>query len=94
MLATRVIRCLLLSGGGLVKTVRFRDPVYVGDPINAVRIFNDKEVHELAVPDSDASRRGRGPDFTLHSRICREAFMPMAYRGGLRTVGDVRRVWS
>lgn len=92
MLATRVIPCLLLRGGGLVKTVRFRDPVYVGDPINAVRIFNEKEVHELAVLDIEASRRRRGPDFALLERICCEAFMPMAYGGGLRTVEDVRRV--
>lgn len=92
MPATRVIPCLLLSGGGLVKTERFRDPVYVGDPINAVKIFNDKEVHELAILDIEASRRGRGPDFALLSRIGREAFMPMSYGGGLRALEDVRRV--
>jgi cyclase len=92
MLTTRVIPCLLLKDGGLVKTVRFRDPVYVGDPINAVKIFNDKEVHELAVLDIEASRQGRGPDFGLLTRIAREAFMPMAYGGGLRTADDVRRV--
>src|SRR5437660_2795096 len=92
MLTTRLIPCLLLKDGGLVKTVRFRNPVYVGDPINAVKIFNDKEVHELAVLDIAASRQSRGPDFALLARIAREAFMPMAYGGGLRTREDVRRV--
>src|SRR5689334_15869675 len=92
MLRMRIIPCLLVKNGGLVKTVRFRDPVYVGDPINAVKIFNDKEVHELAVLDIEASREARGPDFELLSRIAREAFMPMAYGGGPRTVDDVRRL--
>ena len=61
MLRTRVIPCLLLKGEGLVKTLRFGNPVYVGDPLNAIRIFNDKEVDELVLLDITASREGRGP---------------------------------
>ena len=63
MLRTRVIPCLLLRGAGLVKTTRFRDPKYVGDPINAVRIFNDKQVDELVMLDITASRESRAPPF-------------------------------
>ena len=61
----RLIPCLLLSDGGLVKTVRFKDPNYLGDPINAVKIFSEKCVDELCVQDIQASREGRGPDFAL-----------------------------
>ncbi|MBI4395887.1 MAG: imidazole glycerol phosphate synthase subunit HisF [Elusimicrobia bacterium] len=94
MLETRVLPCLLLSNGGLVKTVRFKNPTYVGDPINAVRIFNDKEVDELVLLDIEASRRGAGPDFPLLSKISREAFMPMGYGGGVRSLEDARRLFS
>src|SRR5262245_1026110 len=88
----RIIPCLLLSNGGLVKTIRFGQPVYVGDPINAVRIFNDKEVDELLLLDIGASRARREPDFPLLERIAREAFMPVGYGGGIRTPEDARRV--
>lgn len=90
----RVIPCLLLHHGGLVKTVRFKNPVYVGDPINAVKIFNDKEVDELMLLDIDATREGRGPNLDMLARIAREAFMPMAYGGGIRTLEDIQRVLS
>jgi len=92
VLRIRVIPCLLLHNGGLVKTVRFRRPTYVGDPINAIKIFNDKEVDELALIDIDASRQGRGPDFALLERVNKEAFMPLACGGGIRTPDHVRRV--
>jgi cyclase len=88
----RIVPCLLLSGGGLVKTIRFRRPAYVGDPINAVRIFNDKEVDELLLLDIDASRAGRGPDLPLLERIAREAFMPLGYGGGIRSPEEARRI--
>jgi imidazole glycerol-phosphate synthase subunit HisF len=88
----RVIPCLLLKDGGLVKTMKFRNPAYVGDPINAVKIFNDKEVDELFLLDIEASRRRRGPDFPLLERVAREAFMPMGYGGGIRSLEDVRKV--
>jgi cyclase len=92
MLRHRVIPCLLLHNGGLVKTIRFREPKYVGDPINAVKIFNDKEVDELLLLDIDASKEKRGPNLELLSKINREAFMPLGYGGGISTVGQVRSV--
>lgn len=92
MLRTRVIPSLLLKGRGLVKTVKFRDPKYVGDPINAVRIFNEKEVDELIILDIEATKEGRGPNFDLIVEIAEECFMPLAYGGGVRTLGDVRRL--
>ena len=79
----RVIPCLLLGEAGLVKTVRFRDPRYVGDPINAVRIFNDKQADEIAVLDIRATLEGRGPDLDGVAEIVSEAFMPVAYGGGV-----------
>jgi imidazole glycerol-phosphate synthase subunit HisF len=94
VLRTRVIPSLLLKNGGLVKTVRFRDPVYVGDPINAVKIFNDKEADELAFLDISATPAGRGPDFRLLESIAAEAFMPFGYGGGIRSVSDVRTLFS
>ena len=89
---TRVIPCLTLKDGGLVKTTRFRDPSYVGDPINAARIFTDKEVDELMVLDIAASVQGRGPDLSLIREIVEEAFMPVGYGGGIRTLDDASGV--
>lgn len=88
----RVIPCLLLRDRGLVKTVKFKSDVYVGDPVNAVRIFNDKEADELILLDIDATREGRGPDFELIAEIAGECFMPVAYGGGIRSFADVQRV--
>jgi cyclase len=92
MRRSRVIPCLLLSDGGLVKTVRFRKRTYVGDPINAVRIFNEKEVDELVLLDIDASRRGSPPDEALIEDVASEAFMPIAYGGGVRTAQQAIRL--
>jgi len=92
MLKTRVIPCLLLRGQGLVKTTKFKDPKYVGDPINAIKIFNDKEVDELILLDIMASKEGRGPLFEVIKEVASECFMPLAYGGGLRTVEEVRKV--
>lgn len=89
---TRVIPVLLLRGQGLVKTVKFKEPKYIGDPINAVRIFNEKEVDELVFLDIAATPEGRAPDFELLSDIASEAFMPMAYGGGVSTLAQVRRI--
>lgn len=94
MLRLRVIPFLLLKGRGLVKTINFRDPKYVGDPINAVRIFNQKEVDELVILDIMATQDGRGPNFELIMEIAEECFMPLAYGGGVRTIEDVRRLLS
>jgi cyclase len=92
MLKTRVIPCLLLRGAGLVKTTRFKDPKYVGDPINAIRIFNDKEVDELLLLDITASRDARTPAFRVVEEVACECFMPLAYGGGIRSVDDARRI--
>ncbi len=92
MLKTRVIPCLLLRGAGLVKTTRFKDPKYVGDPINAIKIFNDKEVDELMLLDITASKEDRGPAFAVIDEVASECFMPLAYGGGIRSVEDARRV--
>jgi cyclase len=88
----RVIPVLLLSEGGLVKTVRFRDPRYVGDPINAVRIFNEKQTDELLLLDIDATRHGKGPDYGAIEEIASEAFMPVGYGGGIRDLKMATRL--
>jgi cyclase len=92
MLRTRVIPCLLLKGQGLVKTVKFKDPKYVGDPINAIKIFNDKEVDELMLLDITASVENRPPPFEIIRNVASECFMPLAYGGGIRSVEDIRRI--
>lgn len=91
---TRVIPVLLLKGKGLYKTVKFKSPKYVGDPINSVRIFNEKEVDELAFLDISATPSGRGPDFEMLGDIAGEAFMPMAYGGGVTTMEQIRTVFG
>jgi len=83
MLHTRIIPCLLIHEGGLVKTVGFKAPKYVGDPINAVKIFNEKESDELMVLDIDASVRGMEPDYQLISRLAAECRMPLCLEEGL-----------
>lgn len=88
----RVVPCLLLQDGGLVKTTRFGRPRYVGDPINAVRIFNDKYVDELVFLDIDASRTGAEPNYDLIKRIAGECFIPLCYGGGIRTLEQARRI--
>lgn len=94
MLRPRIIPCLLIHSGGLVKTTQFGDPKYVGDPLNAVRIFNEKEVDELMVVDIDASRVGRSPDETLISQLAAECRMPLCYGGGVKTVEQIERLIS
>jgi len=91
-LFNRVIPCLLLQEGGLVKTRRFRNPRYVGDPINAIRIFNEKYVDELVFLDIRASRDGTEPDYDLIKRIAGECFMPLCYGGGIRALEQARRI--
>lgn len=91
---TRVIPVLLLRGQGLVKTVNFKTPKYIGDPINAIRIFNEKEVDELVFLDITATVENRGPNFKLLSEITSEAFMPMAYGGGVSTLEEVRTLFQ
>jgi len=88
----RVIPCLLLKNEGLVKTVKFKDPKYLGDPINIVRIFNDKEVDELIFLDITATVENRPPNFNLLGKITSECFMPLGYGGGVRTLEDVKKL--
>lgn len=94
MLKHRVIPCLLLRNGGLVKTRKFSDPKYVGDPINAIRIFNDKEADELMVLDITATREGREPDYDLIEQFAGECFMPLSYGGGISNVEQARRLFA
>jgi cyclase len=92
MLRPRVIPCLLVHNGGLVKTVGFQNPKYVGDPINAVKIFNEKEVDELMVLDIDASKRCDGPNFDLIQKLAVECRMPFCYGGGVTTVEQAKKI--
>lgn len=94
MLRPRIIPCLLVQNGGLVKTVKFENPKYVGDPINAVRIFNEKEVDELIVVDIDATPLGREPNYKLIANLAAECNMPLCYAGGVRTPAQVERIIS
>ena len=89
MLRTRIIPVLLLSNGGLIKTIKFRDYKYIGDPLNAVKIFNDKEVDELVILDIDASKEGRKPNFEAVKGLASECFMPLAYGGGICCLKDI-----
>jgi len=91
---TRVIPVLLLLDEGLVKTIKFGHPKYVGDPINAVRIFNEKEVDEIALLDIGAGVSGKGPQFELLVSITEEAFMPIAYGGGISTLDEVKKLFK
>jgi len=85
---------LLLKGQGLVKTVKFKKPKYVGDPINAVKIFNDKEVDELICLDIEATVEGRSPPMKLISEIASECFMPLSYGGGVRDLEDIKTIFN
>jgi cyclase len=92
MYRPRVIPCLLLRGHGLVKTKKFKDAVYVGDPVNAVRIFSEKEADELVILDIDASKEGREPNYELIEEIAGECLMPIGYGGGITSLAQVRRL--
>lgn len=94
MLRPRVIPCLLLQQGALVKTRRFREPRYIGDPLNAVRIFNEKEVDELLVVDIDASRTGQTPDVSLIAQLAAECRMPLCYGGGVTSEAQFEQLVS
>ena len=90
MLRPRIIPCLLIKDKGLVKTINFKNPKYVGDPINAVRIFNEKEVDELIVLDIDATLENRAPDFKIIENLAAECRMPLCYGGGVKTVEQAK----
>lgn len=84
---------MLLHKGGLVKSVKFKDYTYVGDPINAVKIFNEKEIDEIAVLDIDATRDKRGPDMRQLKEIAGEAFIPLSYGGGISSIDQVKELF-
>jgi cyclase len=90
----RIIPVLLLKNGGLYKTVQFKDPRYVGDPANAVKIFNEKEVDELIFLDITATKEKREPDYDLIYHIATECFMPFCYGGGIRNIEQIRKIIS
>lgn len=92
MRRVRVIPVLLLKKDGLVKSVKFKDYKYVGDPFNAVRIFNEKEVDELAVIDITATKEGRKPNLEKIKDIAGEAFMPLSYGGGITHIDEVQQI--
>lgn len=94
MLRSRIIPCLLVHKKGLVKTLRFsvEDGKYVGDPINAVKIFNEKNVDEIMVIDIDATVEGHEPDYEMIKNVATECRMPLCYGGGVKTVEQVRKI--
>ena len=92
MLLPRVIPCLLVQDGGLVKTVKFNAGKYVGDPINTIKIFNEKRVDELLILDISASRDRREPNYALIEEVASECFMPVCYGGGVRSVAEAKRI--
>ena len=94
MLRSRIIPCLLIHNKGLVKTVKFKEPKYVGDPINAVKIFNEKEVDELIVLDIDATKENRGPNLKMIKNLADECRMPFCYGGGITTVEQAVKIIS
>jgi len=94
MLRPRIIPCLLVQNGGLVKTVKFGIPKYLGDPINAVKIFNEKEVDEIIVLDIDATALNRTPNYELIKNLATECRMPLCYGGGVRSVEQASRIIS
>jgi cyclase len=92
MLRSRIVPCLLVRNKGLVKTVQFKDSKYVGDPINAVKIFNEKEVDELIVLDIDATKEKRSPNFKMIQDLAVECRMPLCYGGGIKTVEQAKEI--
>lgn len=90
----RIIPVLLLHKGGLVKSVQFKNYQYVGDPINALRIFNEKEVDEIVILDIDPTRQERGPNFEQIKEVASEAFIPVAYGGGVRYINHVEKLFN
>jgi cyclase len=92
MLRPRIIPCLLVDNNRLVKTVNFKDPKYVGDPLNAVKIFNEKSVDELMFVDISASRENKEPNYDLIEKVATECRMPLCYGGGIKTVEQAKKV--
>lgn len=94
MVLKRVMPCLLFDGSALVKTVQFKNPQYIGDPINAIKIYNEKEVDELILLDIRASQEGRPPSFDDIRAFASECFMPLSYGGGVSSLEDFARLYN
>jgi imidazole glycerol-phosphate synthase subunit HisF len=94
MLRSRIIPCLLIHNNGLVKTVKFKDKVYIGDPINTVKIFNEKQVDELMILDIDATVLGKEPNFKLIEKLANECRMPLCYGGGIKSSAQANKIFS
>lgn len=94
MLKTRIIPVLLLHENVLHKTVKYKNPVYIGDPINAIKIFNEKEVDELIIVDIDASKNNSEPNYKFIDDVASECFMPLCYGGGVRTLKQAAKIFS
>lgn len=94
MLKSRVIPCLLVHNNGLVKTVKFKDPKYVGDPLNAVKIFNEKETDELIVLDIDATVKNYEPNYKMIENLAVECRMPLCYGGGIKSVEQAKKIFN
>ena len=92
MLRPRIIPCLLIHKNGLVKTVNFNEPRYVGDPINAIKVFNEKQVDEIMVIDIDATINGVEPNYKLIEKFSAEARMPVCYGGGITSVEQIKKI--
>lgn len=89
----RVIPTLLIDDGNLVKTIKFKRPNYLGDPINAIKIFNEKCVDELCILDISASKRGEEPNYKLLEDMASESFMPLSYGGGICNIDQIKRIF-
>jgi imidazole glycerol-phosphate synthase subunit HisF len=94
MALKRIMPCLLLQDKRLVKTVQFKNPAYIGDPINAVKIYNDKEVDELVILDISATKQNESIDYGLLKDFAAECFMPLAYGGGVRSINDFQKLYT
>lgn len=94
MFKNRIIPCLLINNRGLYKTVKFKDPVYVGDPANALKIFNEKEVDELVILDITASKEKKKPNFKLLNELASECFMPLCYGGGITELDEIKALFN
>jgi len=94
MLQKRIIPCLLLHKGGLYKTEKFKNPRYIGDPINAIKIFNEKEVDELMFLDIDASVQNKEPNYKMIEDVASECFMPLCYGGGVKTIEQMKKIYA
>ena len=92
MIHTRLIPVLLIHQGGIYKTTKFKKPIYIGDPINTIRLLNEMEVDEIVILDIDASKQKKDPNYEMIMELASEAFMPVAYGGGLRTIEQAKKI--